>query len=118
MSVAAVKRIAAKLLRDQGLDCLLARRYTAGTGLLNSDLVACASEAIRGTPYRAPAAVEHMRVDHSRADVPMSKKLLDRADVVAILEKVCGKGMAQCVATGLLVDPCPRHGFSDRPLEG
>ncbi len=43
-------------------------------------------ELIERTPHAAPALIEHVRVDHRRAHIPMSQQLLDGSDVVARLE--------------------------------
>ena len=40
-----------------------------------------------------------MGVDHGRADIPMTKQLLDRTDVVTGFQKVGGKGMTEDVAS-------------------
>jgi len=40
------------------------------------------------------ASVQRMGVDHRRADIPMTQQLLDSADVIAIFEEMCSKGMA------------------------
>jgi hypothetical protein len=44
----------------------------------------------------APASglLENMGVNHRRFHVGVAQQLLDRADVVAVLEKVRGEGMA------------------------
>lgn len=47
----------------------------------------------------------------------MPKELLDCADVVAILQEVSRKGMAQRVATGRLGDPSLAGGFFDGLLQ-
>jgi hypothetical protein len=43
-----------------------------------------------------------MRVDHGRADVTMTEKLLDGPYVVAIFEQVSGERMTQGMAGGRL----------------
>ena len=40
-------------------------------------------------------AVEYMSVDHGRFDILVPQQLLDRADVVAILEQMSCEGMAK-----------------------
>ncbi len=45
-----------------------------------------------------------MGVDHCRADVFVTQKLLDRADVVAVFQKMSGKRMAQAMAARRLSD--------------
>ena len=46
--------------------------------------------------------MQHMGVLHGRIDVLMSQQFLDRADVKAVLQQVCRKGVAQGVAAGEL----------------
>lgn len=49
----------------------------------------------------SPAApVEHMGVDHRRADVPVPQKFLDRPDLLAVFQEMRGQGMAQGVRAG------------------
>ena len=55
-------------------------------------------ETVGGTHDGAGATVQHMGVDHRRADVPMSEQFLHGPDVVAVLEKVRGEGVAQGMA--------------------
>ena len=38
-----------------------------------------------------PPSVEDVCVDHRGRDVAVAKQLLDRADVVSVLEKMCGE---------------------------
>jgi len=42
----------------------------------------------------APAAVEHVRVDHGGLDVGVAEQLLHSADVVARLKQMGGEGVA------------------------
>src|SRR5450756_2850886 len=62
------------------------------------------------------AAVEHVRVDHGRADVLVTKQFLDGADVVARLEQVGREGVAQGVAARVLDDAGAPHRFLHGPL--
>jgi hypothetical protein len=63
-------------------------------------------------------AVEHMGVDHSRADVAVAEELLNGADVVTVLEEVGGKAVAEGVAARVLVDAGVADGLFDGALEG
>lgn len=75
------------------------------------------SEAVCRAIHSLSASIEHMRIDHRRADVFVPEQLLNRPDVVAILKQMGGKGMPEGVTTGRLGDPgCP-HGLSDRSLQ-
>ena len=47
----------------------------------------------------------------------MAKKFLDRADIVAVLEEVRGKGMAEGVAGRTFRDARLPNGAGDRPLD-
>jgi hypothetical protein len=51
-----------------------------------------------------------MRVDHRRAHVAVSEQLLDGANIITVLEQVCGEAVAEGVATGWLCNPCPSDG--------
>ena len=56
---------------------------------------------------------EHMCVNHCGRDVFMAKKLLNRADIVARLQQVCGKTVAKSVTTGGFA----QAGSADRKLD-
>src|SRR5437867_4183882 len=45
-------------------------------------------QSVDGARHTAATALEHVRVDHGRADVAMTEQLLDRPDVVTVLEQV------------------------------
>ena len=45
-------------------------------------------ELIEWTPDTPSALIEHVCVNHRGADVPVSEQFLDRADVIAGLEKM------------------------------
>ena len=47
-----------------------------------------------------PASVQNVGVDHGGRDVPVAEEFLDGAYVVAVLEEVGGKGVAEGVARG------------------
>jgi hypothetical protein len=63
-----------------------------------------------------PRPLQHVRVDHCRPYVGMAEKLLDRTDVVSILEQMRGERVPQGVAPGLLVHSTLSHGLLHRPL--
>jgi hypothetical protein len=44
---------------------------------------------VDGAVHAERTAIEHVRVDHRRADVRVPEQLLHGSDVVAILEQVC-----------------------------
>ncbi len=58
-----------------------------------------------------------MCVNHGRAHVPVAEQLLDCADVVPILEEVCGKRMAEGVAGRMSGNPGSADGVPDRALQ-
>lgn len=64
----------------------------------------------------AAAAVEDVGVDHRRADVAMAEELLDGADVVPILQEMCGEGVAEGVACGGLRQAGTADGGADEAL--
>ena len=47
----------------------------------------------------------------------MTHQLLDRPDVVTVLEKVCGERMTECVAGAMFLDAGQRHCFFDGALK-
>lgn len=57
-----------------------------------------------------------MGIDHGRADVTVAEQLLDRAHVVAVLEKVNCEGVAQGVTARSLGDAGILKGFLEGPL--
>ena len=64
---------------------------------------------------RAP--VENMGIDHRRAHVLVAKKLLDGADVVALLQQVGGKRVTEGMARRRLGDPGGTDGILHRSLK-
>ena len=60
---------------------------------------------IEGTPHSAPTLVEHVRVDHRRADIAVAQQFLDRPDVMARFEQVRRERVAQGVARCRAWDP-------------
>ena len=52
-------------------------------------------ELIEGAANTAPAPVHDMGVDHRRGHIAVAEQFLHRADVVARLQQVRGKGVAQ-----------------------
>jgi hypothetical protein len=67
----------------------------------------------RAADADAPA-IEDMRIDHCRADIPVSQQFLDRTDVRARFEEVRGESVAERMRRGRLRDA----GFAHGPLEG
>jgi hypothetical protein len=59
---------------------------------------------VERTPHATTAGALQVRVDHSRLDVRVTQELLDRPDVISILEKVRGEGVSEGVTTCVLVD--------------
>lgn len=52
---------------------------------------------VQRTSHSAPAAIQHMGVDHRRRHLAVAQQLLNRADVVAGLQHVSRERMAQNV---------------------
>ena len=75
------------------------------------------SEEISGAADGRGAALEGVCVDHRRADISVSEKLLDGPNVVAVFEEVGREGMAKRVARGPLRDASRGHGPFHRALE-
>jgi hypothetical protein len=63
------------------------------------------SKSVQWTLHATGAALEHVGVDHGRADVGVAEQFLDGADIVAGFEQVCGEAMTESVATNFLGEP-------------
>jgi hypothetical protein len=74
------------------------------------------SEQVGGAAYPERPAVQHMGIDHDGTHILMTHQFLDRADVLAALQQVCGKGIAKAVAAGSLVHPCGSLHLLQAPL--
>ena len=70
-----------------------------------------------GSSHPPSAAIEDVRVDHGRADVAVAEQLLDRADVVTVLEQMGRERVPESVASGGLRDPRAQDGFPHRALQ-
>ena len=55
-----------------------------------------------------PATIQYVRVNHRRPDVLVPQELLYGADVVTVLQKMGGKGMAKRVVVTCLANPACR----------
>ncbi len=49
-----------------------------------------------------PTLAQHMGVDHSRTDILMPQKFLNRADIITRLKQMSGERMAERVAPRML----------------
>ena len=65
---------------------------------------------------RQSAALEDVGVDHGGADILVAEQFLNGADIVPVLEKMRGEGMAKGVAGDALFDFGFGGGFLDGPL--
>ena len=78
------------------------------------------SSGIRRALYRKPGPIQYVGVDHGGDDIGMPQQFLHRSDVITRFKKVRGKGVAQGMATDLLVNRRPRgrlsHGLLDQVL--
>ena len=54
-------------------------------------------EAVYGTAHAERTAIEHVRVHHRRADIRVPQQLLNRPNVIAVLEQVSRKRMPEGV---------------------
>jgi len=57
-----------------------------------------AGEQVGRATDTSPSPIQNMRINHRRADVPMSEQFLDGPDVVPILEQMRRERMPQGVA--------------------
>jgi len=58
-----------------------------------------------------------MRVDHGCADIVVAQELLDRSDVVPIVQQMGGEGVAEGVTAYALGDARGVRGSPDRALQ-
>ncbi len=63
------------------------------------------------------AFVQHMRVQHGRADVLVTEQFLNGPDVVTSFKEVRGERMPKCVAPGMLDHTGPADGLLDGLLQ-
>ena len=70
------------------------------------------SQVVYRTLHAPAASLEHVRVNHRRADVAVPEKLLDRADVVAALQQVRRARMPEAVAGGKRGGTAPSAGYT------
>src|SRR2546428_5548392 len=55
---------------------------------------------VGGTSDSGWAPIEHVRVDHGGADIPVAEELLDGPDVVIVFQQVGSEGVAEGVGRG------------------
>lgn len=60
---------------------------------------------IERTVHPSTTPVEYMGIDHRRLYIFMSQQLLHRADVIAVLQPMCGKAMTKRVAANTFIAP-------------
>jgi hypothetical protein len=75
------------------------------------------SNGIERAAYAQTAAVEHVGVDHRGFDIAMAEKLLDGADVVAILQQMGGEAVAESVTGDAFGEGGQVRGLVDGALE-
>jgi hypothetical protein len=67
-------------------------------GFLDNAQALRRSEGVRRALHPLSATVEDVRVDHCGANVLVPKELLPRADIVPVLEQMCGERVPNRVA--------------------
>jgi len=76
-----------------------------------------ASDVIERAPDSQAAAVEDVCVDHGGLDILVTEEVLDRSDIVAILEQVGGEAVAKRVAAHAFGEAGGSGGAGDGALE-
>lgn len=71
-------------------------------------------ELVRRALDRKAVQIEHVGIDLSRAQILVAQEFLDRADVHAVGQQVCGERVAEGVAAGVLLD----LQLADRGVDG
>jgi hypothetical protein len=89
------------------------KQHRGGRGTCGSSR----EDSVRGAADGARAPVEDVSVDHGGADVVVAQELLDRSDVMAILQQMGGEGVPECVAAHALGDARSKGGGPDGTLE-
>ena len=88
---------------------------TIGRRLISAGDIAVFIRAIRWALNASAAAIQNMRIDHRRADVAVAEQLLNRPNIISILQQMGRKRMAKRVRTSpaLLSRRCerPLHSF-------
>lgn len=77
----------------------------------------CLSQDVHRTSNAPPASVEHVGINHRGTHIPVPQQLLDRPDVVSVLEQVGGERVTECVAGDTLFDVGQRRRFFDCTLK-
>jgi hypothetical protein len=81
--------------------------------------VPTSAEHISRAAHRAAAAtIQHVRVDHRRLYIRMSRQLLDGPYVVTVFEKMRRKRVAKAVTGFSTPRPSPRRLAGDRDMLG
>src|SRR6185369_12133516 len=93
-------------------------RGSLGSGAASRAISDSDSDHIEGAAYSLGSNAQYVRVDHRGRYVAMTEKLLHCADVLATLQQMSGKGVAQSVAGRALGKGGGGHGFFHRPLYG
>ncbi len=91
-----------------GVPPLVQKRCEARALSSNSAHLVSGNE-FRGAPYAETAPIENVGVDHRRSDASVAEELLNRSDVIAVFEQVCGEGVPKSVASGSLRESRSTH---------
>jgi hypothetical protein len=75
-----------------------------------------AASLIQGTAHGQAATIQHMRIHHGGFHIFVPEKLLDRPDVVALLQQMRGKGMPTLIVTLLIMRRWRRSGPRTIPV--
>lgn len=81
------------------------------------DPLSLQAEFIRRAENSAAPAIEHMGVDHGRADIAVAEKLLNGANVVSVFHEMCRERMPKGVAARGFGDSRLEAGVSEGPLQ-
>ena len=79
--------------------------------------VTLGSERVERTAHAASSSIEDVRVDHHSLHAGVAEELLDGADVVPVLQKVGGEGVAERVGARALGDARAPAGGDDGTLD-
>lgn len=88
----------------------------ASRNVADMQTVYAALQRVKRAADALTTPVEHMRVDHGGANIPVAEQLLDSTDVVACLQQMGSERMPEGVASYVLDDTRPGGSILHGPL--
>jgi hypothetical protein len=98
------------------------RRKLCSVARRTREITLANGPSLAGIPFRQGASharkrvAQHMRIDLSRPEIPVTEKLLDRTYVTAVSQQLRRGGMTEHVVADRLGDPRPPNGRANSSL--